>query len=105
MCRGQWHSRANFQASVRVSPRRIFGLVFWVTRPTLPPRFRADGSVTRNFPSFCVSRFDKAGTEPFSCSRNPDKPMAKGTPQLEWCIVRLGEDHNWWVDEVSDPVH
>lgn len=31
--------------------------------------------------------------------------MAKGTPQLEWCIVRLGEDHNWWVDEVSDPIH
>jgi hypothetical protein len=31
--------------------------------------------------------------------------MAKGTPQLEWCVVRLGEDHNWWVDEVSDPVH
>ena len=31
--------------------------------------------------------------------------MAKGTPLLEWCIVRLGEDHNWWVDEVSDPVH
>jgi len=30
--------------------------------------------------------------------------MAKGTPQLEWCIVRLGEDHNWWVGEVSDPV-
>lgn len=31
--------------------------------------------------------------------------MAKGTPQLEWCIVHLGSDHNWWVDEVSDPVH
>jgi len=31
--------------------------------------------------------------------------MAKGTKQLEWCIVRLGEDHNWWVDEISDPVH
>ncbi|HRG56635.1 MAG TPA: hypothetical protein PLG56_11380 [Lacunisphaera sp.] len=31
--------------------------------------------------------------------------MAKGSPQLEWCIVRLGEDHNWWVDETSDPVH
>jgi len=31
--------------------------------------------------------------------------MAKGSPQLEWCIVRLGEDHNWWVAEVSDPVH
>lgn len=30
--------------------------------------------------------------------------MAKGTPQLEWCTIRLGEDHNWWVDEVSDPV-
>ena len=31
--------------------------------------------------------------------------MAKGSPQLEWCVVRLGEDHNWWVDETSDPVH
>lgn len=31
--------------------------------------------------------------------------MAKGSPQLEWCIVRLGDDHNWWVDEISDPVH
>lgn len=31
--------------------------------------------------------------------------MAKGTPQLEWCIVRLGDDHNWWVDELSDSVH
>lgn len=30
--------------------------------------------------------------------------MAKSTTTLEWCIVRLGEDHNWWVDEVSDPV-
>ena len=30
--------------------------------------------------------------------------MAKGSPQLEWCVVRLGEDHNWWVDEISDPV-
>jgi len=31
--------------------------------------------------------------------------MAKGIPQLEWCVVRLGEDHNWWVAEVSDSVH
>ena len=31
--------------------------------------------------------------------------MPKVSPKLEWCIVRLGEDHNWWVDEVSDPVH
>jgi len=23
---------------------------------------------------------------------------------LDWCIVRLGEDHNWWVEETSDPV-
>jgi len=30
--------------------------------------------------------------------------MARSAPQLEWCIVRLGEDHNWWVQEVSDPV-
>lgn len=30
--------------------------------------------------------------------------MAKTSGILDWCIVRLGEDHNWWVDEVSDPV-
>ena len=30
--------------------------------------------------------------------------MAKATSTLEWCIVRLGEDHNWWVSETSDPV-
>ena len=30
--------------------------------------------------------------------------MAKPTSTLEWCIVRLGEDHNWWVSETSDPV-
>jgi hypothetical protein len=31
--------------------------------------------------------------------------MAKTSPQLEWCIVRLGDDFNWWVDEISDEVH
>jgi hypothetical protein len=30
--------------------------------------------------------------------------MAKASTTLDWCIVRLGEDHNWWVSEVSDPV-
>lgn len=30
--------------------------------------------------------------------------MAKSTSTLDWCIVRLGEDHNWWVNETSDPV-
>jgi hypothetical protein len=30
--------------------------------------------------------------------------MANSSAILDWCIVRLGEDHNWWVDEVSDPV-
>jgi hypothetical protein len=30
--------------------------------------------------------------------------MAKPTSTLDWCIVRLGEDHNWWVAETSDPV-
>ena len=31
--------------------------------------------------------------------------MAKQTPQLSWCVVKLGSDMNWWVIEVSDPVH
>lgn len=30
--------------------------------------------------------------------------MAANNNKLEWCIVRLGEDMNWWVMEVSDPI-
>ncbi|MEM9159172.1 MAG: hypothetical protein AAGB46_08995 [Verrucomicrobiota bacterium] len=30
-------------------------------------------------------------------------PSAKN--HIEWCSVRLGEDLNWWVKEVSDDVH
>jgi len=30
--------------------------------------------------------------------------MAKATSTLDWCVVRLGEDHNWWVAETSDPI-
>jgi hypothetical protein len=30
--------------------------------------------------------------------------MAKATSTLSWCNVRLGDDHNWWVAETSDPV-
>jgi hypothetical protein len=30
--------------------------------------------------------------------------MAKATSTLDWTIVRLGDDHNWWVAETSDPV-
>lgn len=24
---------------------------------------------------------------------------------LDWCVVRLGEDMNWWVQEISDEIH
>jgi len=30
--------------------------------------------------------------------------MAKATTTLDWCVVRLGDDHNWWIAETSDPV-
>lgn len=30
--------------------------------------------------------------------------MSTSSQKLEWCIVRLGEDMNWWVHEISDPV-
>ena len=30
--------------------------------------------------------------------------MPKPLPKLEWCVVRLGDDLNWWVAEVSDSV-
>jgi len=31
--------------------------------------------------------------------------MAKSAPMLDWCVVRLGKDLNWWVEETSDSVH
>lgn len=31
--------------------------------------------------------------------------MSQSNPKLEWCVVRLGEDLNWWVTEISDPIH
>ena len=31
--------------------------------------------------------------------------MAKSTPTLAWVITRLGDVHNWWVEELSDTVH
>lgn len=31
--------------------------------------------------------------------------MAKSTSKLDWIIVRLGQDMNWWVEETSDPIH
>ena len=30
--------------------------------------------------------------------------MGKATSTLDWAIIRLGDDHNWWVAETSDPV-
>ncbi len=41
----------------------------------------------------------------FACTLRHNLPfMAKATSTLDWCVVRLGEDHNWWVAETSDPV-
>jgi len=31
--------------------------------------------------------------------------MPKNQTKLTWVVARLGEDLNWWVDEVSDPIH
>jgi hypothetical protein len=30
--------------------------------------------------------------------------MANSSSILDWCVARIGDDNNWWVDEVSDPV-
>jgi hypothetical protein len=41
-------------------------------------------------------------TSPRTLRKNfPDMPKPN---TLDWCIVRLGDDHNWWVVETSDPV-
>ncbi|MDR0647296.1 MAG: hypothetical protein LBF43_02555 [Puniceicoccales bacterium] len=31
--------------------------------------------------------------------------MSVIAPKLNWCIVRLGNDYNWWVKEISNPIH
>lgn len=31
--------------------------------------------------------------------------MAKSNPTLDWANIRLSDDHNWWVEELSDTVH
>lgn len=31
--------------------------------------------------------------------------MPKPTTKLTWTKTRLGEDMNWWVKEISDPIH
>jgi len=31
--------------------------------------------------------------------------MPNATTKLSWCKARLGEDMNWWVKEISDPIH
>lgn len=31
--------------------------------------------------------------------------MSSASPKLDWCVVRLGKDLNWWVSEISDSVH
>ena len=30
--------------------------------------------------------------------------MTTTSGKLEWCVVRLGQDFNWWVESISDPV-
>lgn len=31
--------------------------------------------------------------------------MPNTTAKLTWCKARIGEDMNWWIKEISDPIH
>ena len=31
--------------------------------------------------------------------------MSNTSAKLTWCKARIGEDMNWWVKEISDPIH
>ena len=31
--------------------------------------------------------------------------MPNTSAKLTWCKARIGEDQNWWVKEISDPIH
>jgi len=31
--------------------------------------------------------------------------MSTTSPKHSWCVARLGSDLNWWVTEISDPIH
>ncbi len=30
--------------------------------------------------------------------------MAKNASKLQWCLIRLGNDMNWWVEKISDEI-
>lgn len=44
-------------------------------------------------------------TTPFIFRRTAPYCMSKPTTKLTWCKARLGEDMNWWINEISDPIH
>lgn len=59
----------------------------------------------RAFPKLCGRRiFLLVFSIPPRTLRHNFPRMAKATSTLSWCIIHLGKDHNWWVDETSDPV-
>lgn len=31
--------------------------------------------------------------------------MPNTTPKLTWCKAAIGKDMNWWIEEISDPIH
>ena len=31
--------------------------------------------------------------------------MPQTSPQLDWSVIRLGTDMNWWIEEISDEIH
>jgi hypothetical protein len=86
----------------------VFMLVFQTTGRTLRAKFPVLKPVRPPPPrKFSESRFRGLTPSPpafFAPSTPQQSVMAKSSATLDWCIVRLGEDHNWWVDEVSDPV-
>ena len=72
-----------------------------------PKRFSVEtGSLSNRLPTVCFfvlvfstsPRTLRQKSHPFLFT------MAKATSTLDWTVVRLGEDHNWWVAETSDPV-
>jgi hypothetical protein len=81
-----WQAMTDFQEPF-LSARRRNDLPTFLRFDALATHFGVDSSV----PSQNVAVFPQ--------------PMPTTNQKLEWCVVRPGADLNWWVREISDPVH
>ena len=55
--------------------------------------------------TYLLIRDCQSAVPSYSTRPTPKSHMPNSTTKLTWCKARIGEDMNWWVKEISDPIH